>query len=228
MSIEAWRKLSCRNCHKRTDQIKTDRKNPKTGFAHAHDTARRHPNLWRGRSDARRLGRGPFGGAGDFPQPFMIIVPCHRLHGQDFPQWRRHFQASAVVDRGRGRHEQQDPVRRVASRCPAAPTGLKSRHEGHAPAATPIDLGVRLPLQRRTTRFPLCARAASAAAAAAACSSWWPDQSWSAIPAANMSAATITSAAMSACRSFCGRNWCKRSATRPGSGRSAAPRRCPN
>ena len=79
MSIEAWRKLSCRNCHKRTDQIKTDRKNPKTGFAHAHDTARRNPNLWRGRSHARRLVRGAFGGAGDFTQPFMIIVPCHRV-----------------------------------------------------------------------------------------------------------------------------------------------------
>ena len=52
------------------------------------------------------------------------------------------------------------------------------------------------------TRSPMCARAASAAIAAAARSNWWRDRSWSAIPATNMSAPTITSAATSACRSF--------------------------
>jgi AraC-like DNA-binding protein len=48
---------------------------------------------------------------------------------------------------------------------------------------------------------------------AAGRSNWWRDRCWSAIPATNMSAATIMSAATSACRFSGIPNWWKRSAT---------------
>ena len=57
---------------------------------------------------APRLGRGVFSGAGDFGRnPFMIIVPCHRvleagqLCRQDLAERRRHLEAPAAVDRRR-------------------------------------------------------------------------------------------------------------------------------
>ena len=65
--------------------------------------------------------------------PFMIIVPCHRvLEAGSYadkisPNGGSHLQAPAAVDRGRAQHGQQDPVRRAAAGCSAAPAGLKSR-----------------------------------------------------------------------------------------------------
>ena len=65
------------------------------------------------------------------------------------------------------------------------------------------DLRVRLPLQRRAGRRAVCRTASlpfdllcaqgqfRLPQAAAARSNWWPDRSWSAIPATNMSAPTI-------------------------------------
>ena len=58
--------------------------------------------------------------------PFMIIVPCHRvLEGwqlcrQDLGPRRSDLQAPAAVDRGRQPHRQQDAVRCAAAGCTAA------------------------------------------------------------------------------------------------------------
>jgi methylated-DNA-[protein]-cysteine S-methyltransferase len=54
--------------------------------------------------------------------PFLIIVPCHRVleaGRQDLAERRRHFQAPAALDRGYAPDHQQDPVRRPAARCAA-------------------------------------------------------------------------------------------------------------
>ena len=59
--------------------------------------------------------------------PFVIIVPCHRVleaghyRRPDLAPWRHHLQAPPAVDRGRAHLDQQDPVRRAAPGCPAAP-----------------------------------------------------------------------------------------------------------
>ena len=180
--------------------------------------------------------------------PFMIIVPCHRVLEagnycrQDFAQWRRHLQAPPAVDRGRAQLEQQDPVRRAASRLPRRARRAKiagmnvttllqrpsisvsdfrcsavpGRHAVRGTAPLPLHLlcaqgQLRLPQPRPLLR---------------AGGGIGPGRL---IPATNMSAATIMSAATNACRF----SWTPElvetiGERRSRSGRSAARRRCPN
>ena len=65
--------------------------------------------------------------------PFVIIVPCHRVleaggyADRMSAEWRGDFQAPAAVDRRRARRDrEQDPVRRAAAGCSAPPAGLNS------------------------------------------------------------------------------------------------------
>ena len=115
----------------------------------------------------------------------MIIVPCHRvLEAGSYADRisaarRQYFQAPAAVDRGRARrHQQQDPVRRAASGCSAAPAGLKSRHDGNDLCCSADSISVSdFRCTRRAgrqavrgaastaIRSPMCARAVSAAGA---------------------------------------------------------------
>jgi methylated-DNA-[protein]-cysteine S-methyltransferase len=84
--------------------------------------------------------------------PFMIIVPLpsragsRQLHRQDFTERRRHFQATAALDRGRPNDIQQDAVRRVAAGCTAAPAYLNFCDEPNDAAAAQTYFRVRLPL----------------------------------------------------------------------------------
>jgi methylated-DNA-[protein]-cysteine S-methyltransferase len=88
--------------------------------------------------------------------PFVIIVPCHRvlrsrrLRRQDFAERRQHLQAAAALDRGRRQFQQQDPVRRASPGCAGPPADLNLRYGRNHPLAAPIHLGVPVPLQRRT------------------------------------------------------------------------------
>ena len=65
--------------------------------------------------------------------PFVIIVPCHRVleaggyADRMSAEWRGDFQAPAALDRRRARRDrEQDPVRRAAAGCSVPPAGLNS------------------------------------------------------------------------------------------------------
>ena len=97
--------------------------------------------------------------------PFMIIVPCHRvLEAGNYadkisPNGGGDLQAAAAVDRGRQPDRQQDPVRRAAAGCAAARAYLNLRDDGDHASRTQIDFRFRLPLHRRAGRQAVCGAA---------------------------------------------------------------------
>ena len=174
--------------------------------------ARRNPHLWRSRQRAC----APRGAVHSVAQaiarnPFMIIVPCHRVLEDGSYADKISPNGGAISKRrllsieGARSTVEQDPVRRAAPGCAAAPADLNLRHERERPFCSADHLRVRVPLHRGpgrqavrralspAIRSPMCARAVSAAIAAAAFQNWWRDRSWSAIPATNTSAPMTTS-----------------------------------
>lgn len=94
--------------------------------------------------------------------PFMIIVPCHRVleaGNYDLAVRRGDLQAAAALDRGREPDRQQDAVRRTAAGCTAVCGSLNLRDDGDHATRTQIRFCFRLPLHRGARRQAVCGTA---------------------------------------------------------------------
>jgi methylated-DNA-[protein]-cysteine S-methyltransferase len=97
--------------------------------------------------------------------PFMIIVPCHRVleagnyADKDFTAWRGDLQAPAAVDRGHQPHRQQDAVRRAAAGCTTPHAYLSLPDDGDHASRTQIHFRFRLSLHRGAWRQAVCGAA---------------------------------------------------------------------
>jgi methylated-DNA-[protein]-cysteine S-methyltransferase len=88
--------------------------------------------------------------------PFMIIVPCHRVLEEgryaDKISNGGSISKRRLLSIARTHTCSRTLFDVLTARCSAAPADLDWRHERHHAVATPVDLGVRVPLQRGAGR----------------------------------------------------------------------------